>query len=764
MNNSKGQVTIFVILGLILIIGVSLYFYLTNKTTTPNTTIPQLTGDFSQVQSFVEGCVDQVGRAGIIELGRHGGYIDPLNTTYTLAVLPDGLTYNQYDQSESDMAFLNWRDATTGIPYWYYAKSTDNGVCWHCGVSTLTPTVDSMQLQLGLYVDNNLQSCLQNFSTFKAQGFDIESITNSTTTVALTNNDVDFYTNYTLQITYNDNTKYIEAFYKEVNIPLLQYYTIAMNITSNEAQNEYLDVYTLYLLGQYTGLDSNKLPPLSAYANGYDSVFWSKTNTRILFQSLLNSYTQYFRITGTKNDLNIVSNEPIESNMYTLMKLPMFSTSDINRLDLKDKEIDHIYANSPIYLNIRPSDGDLISPFVNTNPSDYSAILSSISPDQEYNFFYDISYPVIVDISDSRPGNEYQFIIALQANVKENKLLSDWLSGYGTIPWKNDYVSVYNNVPNGTTIIDSTTGDTQEYNQSNSKILPDYFCDKIQRVSGNVTLNTYDSITRKPLSQVIVTYGCGSYTSCNLGTTTYMPLTQESSFNGQMPLCSNGYVQLKKDGYLTKTVPLSTAYNQKQNLGLIGLEPEIAKTVTIDKYMVIENGTKFQINNSTNLSNNDSVIIILNKIQLNNFDTPWTQTLILGRDGTNTTTINLVPGYYTIDAQLLDYNGVFIPKDCKQVCVDQTIINDVFGGCNKWQKIPDDDINISVAMWGGIEFDVNNTFAVTAAELQTKNALQFHVVRMPDPKCLDDMNLPSQVNVVSVNYKSKLMPQFHIIT
>ena len=441
-NSRRGQITIFVIIGLILIIGIALYFYLMNRTTEQVVNIPRLTGDFGEVQSFTEGCIEQVAKEGIAELGLHGGYIDPLNDTYTSTMFQSSIDYNTFDQSESDMAFLDWRDKTTGVPYWYHARSTDtgSGKCWHCSVDTLTPTISSMQEQLGIYVDSNLGSCLDDYDTFKEQGFDIVSVTNSTTIATITDSKVDFYTNYTVQITRNGETKYLEAFYKEVDTPLMQYYLIAVNITQNEIDTEYLDFYGLYLLGQYSGVDSKKLPPISAYRIGYDPVFWSKMNTKRLYETQLGSYMQFFRIKGSGNDdiaPEVLDAGTIESNMYNAMDLAMFDTKSINALGIKDKDITYTYTGTPIYLNIDPSNGDLVSPLVTQDTSSFSKSLSNINPDQSYEFYYDISYPVLVEISDPRVGHEYTFRIALQANIKDNRILSDWLKGYGTIPWDN---------------------------------------------------------------------------------------------------------------------------------------------------------------------------------------------------------------------------------------------------------------------------------------------------------------------------------------
>jgi len=744
-HNKRGQITLFIILGLVLLIGAALYVYYTNKVQISTTTVPKYTGDAGQVQTFVDNCIEQVGRQGIIELGRHGGYINPLSRAYTLT----SLNYDQTDQSESDMAFLNSNDISTGIPYWYYYKS-DNS-CWHCDVSSLAPTVQLMEAQLGVYVDNNLDQCLDNYNSLKDQGFDISVVQNSTTTASILDSKVDFLTNYTIQIVKDGDTKYIQLFYTEVNIPLLQYYLIATNITQNEINNEYLDVYALYLLGQYNGPESDKLPPLSGYTTGYDSIFWSKTNVRRLYESLLSSYIPFFRIKGAVNDVNVSTKAPIESKMYGGMSLNMFDKNSEIYKKLKYLEISHIYLGQSIYLDVRPSNGDLVSPSVTQDTLPFGKAMLTVDPDQEYNFFYDISYPVVVEIKDTRPNNEYEFMFALQGNVKENKLMSDWLSGLGTIPWNNEYVKLRNDIPNGTVFIDPETGENVSYEPITST--QNFFCDKSQRVSGDIKLKTYDSVTEKSLSDVSITYGCGTYASCYIDATRYNVTVNDSYFVGKLPLCVNGYLELEKDGYLTKRIVLTTEYQQPDYLGSVYLEPITTKNVTVKKYDVSRVGSAgndYSLGQLMNLSINDSVILTFEKITFDPLEEPWSKTLMFGKDAVNVSEVQLVSGAYTVTAQLLDYNGVTIPKDCQRIKVKGR--DDIL--------VPDNDIKIDVAMQGGVTFNESNPFIITTEDLLSNKSLEFYVVRMPNPRCLNDMNEPSLTGYMAKKYRVELTPKF----
>jgi hypothetical protein len=742
VKDKRGQITLFVIIGMLLLIIVGLYLYLTYKDVKPELDVPRLSGDAGAVQEFVEGCIEQIARMGLDELGRHGGYIDPTNIDYTLTTFD----YNTVDQTESDLVFMNKHDETSGIPYWYYSSSSRS--CWHCEISTLSPSIGLMEYQLGLYVNKHLPECLEDFTLFKEQGLIVTSQSDIKTSALIRDSDVVFFTEYNLQVIRDGEISLAEKFYKEVDVPVLQYYAIATRITQSQIDTEYLDFYGLYLLGQHTGMDSNKLPPLSAYRIGYDTIFWSKSNTQRLYESLLSSYTQFFRVSGTSNELDYeLDGGQLELGLYDAMILPMFTDEELSTLELSTKEINHIYAGQRIYLNVRPSNGDLISPFVKEGePGLGGGILESVEPDQNYEFFYDISYPILVEVRDSRPGKEYSFIFALQGNIKENKLMSDWLAGYGTMPWNIDYLTMYNNVPIGTETEDVETGETYIYEAP--QVGKTLFCDAEQRLSGTIRAKTYDSLTGEPLEGVLLTYTCGTYASCGVGKTKYNETLNEVLYSGKMPICLNGYVQFNKQGYISKKIPLTTDYQRSQYLGSIYMDKIYTHTIHMQKYPVTLEGI-YVLGSPTDLTANDTVTMTLRKITIDEWDEPWTQTVILGKDNPNDVTIQLVPGMYIVEANLMDYTGITIPKECQELKVPGKNI-----------KIPDSDIRIDVAMWGGVKFDEQNPFVATSEELMNSESITFNIIRAPNPRCLDDMNVMSVIDYMSRYRRSELYPKF----
>jgi len=184
------------------------------------------------------------------------------------------------------------------------------------------------------------------------------------------------------------------------------------------------------------------------------------------------------------------------------------------------------------------------------------------------------------------------------------------------------------------------------------------------------------------------------------------------------------------------------------------MEPITTKNVSIKKYNVTRLGSGYNLGQPVELSENDSVILTLTKINFDDLDEPFSKTLVFGKNAQENNQVELVSGAYNIDAQFLDYNGVTIPKECQEICIGAII------KCSKTLLIPENDIIINVSMQGGIEFNESNPFIITTDDLVNNNSLEFYVVRMPNPRCLNDMNEPSLTGYMAKKYPSELTPKF----
>ena len=87
-NSRKGQITLFIIIGIVILISTALFFMLKSKITreeiAPGVSmiVEELPSAFLPVQPFIEKCIEKTAKQGLVILGQRGGYIytDKLNS------------------------------------------------------------------------------------------------------------------------------------------------------------------------------------------------------------------------------------------------------------------------------------------------------------------------------------------------------------------------------------------------------------------------------------------------------------------------------------------------------------------------------------------------------------------------------------------------------------------------------------------------------------------------------------------------------------
>ena len=108
----KGQVTIFIILGILLLAIVGLLFYFKTLTITETfetegrpvtVTVPQ---EFIAIQEYTETCLGSIAEQGLKILGQQGGYINP----------EDVGVYSASDPTNSD----GLKVGSLSVPFWHY--------------------------------------------------------------------------------------------------------------------------------------------------------------------------------------------------------------------------------------------------------------------------------------------------------------------------------------------------------------------------------------------------------------------------------------------------------------------------------------------------------------------------------------------------------------------------------------------------------------------------------------------------------------------
>ena len=188
MNSKKGQLTVFVIIGIIILISIFSFIFLKSWLNQKEIEVEEkkaqeINTASSAVKDFVEQCIFSTAKEAILENSWQGGYF----------LLPEHAT----------------QDLFSNLPYHYYLGQD------------LSLNDDFFATELGAYVDNSINFCLQDFKYLNSQGYNV-TFENSSSEVVLTPKGVIVKTAFPLLLSLGEHTKTFDVF--QIDIPAEQFY------------------------------------------------------------------------------------------------------------------------------------------------------------------------------------------------------------------------------------------------------------------------------------------------------------------------------------------------------------------------------------------------------------------------------------------------------------------------------------------------------------------------------------------------------------
>lgn len=349
----RGQVTVFIIVGiLILFLAAGTLFviktYNKEKAQVEQEKLVKVS-DFDSVKLFIEECLKKVSKQGIVHIGFHGGYY-------------------QVPEPADEQIFMR-------IPYYF-----DLG-------QKRFPTKEIISSQFSLYVKDNLQTCLNDFTAFKNQGF--EFFEKEIEVNVLLGKNVIFEMNYPLRVTKEDSVKEFREFSSTIPLNFAEIYSIVEQTILEQEQ------------------DTNFIPL------GFISAS-SQINNYTFEISYLNDDVVAYSYIFEREHIDFANNEPYVFLFANRYNWPELSASNI---------LDYI----PVVENQRCYVGDTCSYNLNiyNDPftfKDYSQLLE-ISPEGQIKFIpreEDVgAHSIIIKLSNGQ-GREklVSFILEIKSLEK----------------------------------------------------------------------------------------------------------------------------------------------------------------------------------------------------------------------------------------------------------------------------------------------------------------------------------------------------------
>lgn len=609
-SGRKAQITVFIIIGVIIVITAGILLLAGQKKAEVKITIEKIPSELEPIRTFTESCIAKLGEDAVVEIGKHGGYIsldDPylLNSQYFI------ITNNP---TESDAVAFS-PGSNFKISYWYYMTSP-NDCSGNCRFSfgkipSLAEGSTSIKAQIERYVNRELPKCLNNYEIFKTEGFTITPTAAVDTDVLITDQ-VILAVDYPLAVE-KQTVSEMQYFNAKVPVNLKKVYDAAMNLALMDAVYNYLERDTINLISGFSDVDRAKLPPISEFRFDFGpSTYWTKTETKNRIEGILTSHIPLVQVENSLNYKKIVTGNDYQDKLYNLMLLPEVS---------KDLSFNFNYLGWPIYFDIN-SEGELIS-----SSSSSTQFKSFNFGMQQYEFYYDVSYPVVVEIRNPNDLNKrgYAFWIALEANIRNNAAFNE---SYVALRQEDAGASL--------------------------------FCNQNQRNSGNITITVTDAKTKAALKDAQVSYGCGE-SACFIGST-----DENGILKAKFPICTGGLISFMKEEYYSPLAPLNTEIDEETSIKA-SMQPYRKLNFTIKKKVLRKNAVGAWIlnNNPLSLSNEEFSSLMVDRVN-SVYDTDFVQAAEFVKNISGVYEISLIPGKYEVTINNILYDAITIPQETRK--------------------------------------------------------------------------------------------------
>lgn len=526
-KNKRGQVTIFIIIGILILFTVAGVLYVTRShigtslVTEEEPYIADVPQEFKPLQAFTENCLSQISKRGLLILGQQGGYIYP-------DIVGEYSTANPTEASGINLE-------PSKVPYWYYNQEPNQGntIVFASLKPKLYAKEDpslSIEAQLARFVNEKLDGCLDDYNAFIPEGFQL-TVGPQETDVKVAENTVHVFLTMNVEASKGESRQTLERFLVKIPLPLKRYYDLADSITQSEQNYSFLEKQGLDLIQVYSDVDAKKLPP--TLGTGYElipTIYWATFQVKEKVQQMLTSNVPLLRLASSNNfyryEYPVSDLSGLYQRTYDTMALPIFGSDNIN--------VNFDYFDWEPYFDVNDQGGTIKPGGISRQEQRFSFSM------QEYNTLYDISYPVLVTIEDKNAfgGEGYRFVFALESNIRNNA------------PAENRQV-----LP-----------------APIAAFSPSSICEKERFNTQLLQTIVVDSFTREPLKEVQIGLSIPQQDNCQMGTT-----DEHGKLESKYPAVYGGILSFTKEGYLTDFYPVDT-YTYKDQPAIIGYATAVMNT------------------------------------------------------------------------------------------------------------------------------------------------------------------------------------------
>ncbi len=404
----RGQLTLFIIIGLILLVSIGIVVYITTqkviKPVEEEVIVPE---DVRPVYEFVQGCANDIAIEGLGLLGLQGGFIQLpgiIDRTPTAYIPID--TFNNFK-----------------IPLWYY-EGEDR-----------TPSIGFMEREISRHINERMKECTGEFEAFKDK-YAIAEVSNITTSTIIGDDQIVLRITWPLDLKAGERTTRISDFVVRMPVRLKQIWELANATMSKENEMAFFENSTIDLMAA----DSDNIP-LDGFTIECGTKRWLMPDIqarleRILYYNIPTTRiknTNFFPFTQDKNVYETLRKD------YASMTKQLEAGKEMTLPKTEAPDDAYQYFHSFYDVGARPTDlkmGFEYQPAwgmqINAQPSQGPVLKSNMGKGagkflrflciNQWHFAYDIIYYVKASIKDDTAfnGQGFTFQFAFPVLINDN--------------------------------------------------------------------------------------------------------------------------------------------------------------------------------------------------------------------------------------------------------------------------------------------------------------------------------------------------------
>lgn len=229
MLNKKGQITIFVILAIVIVIGGISYFAFRDVIS-----VEVIPVSVEPVKIAILDCIESKAEMAISILESSGGYIET----------PEFKPGSRYQPFSSELDFIG-----TSIPYWFYMSAANIP-------KFQVPTIESMEIEIANFLDEEIESCY--LEDFRDDGYLIDAET-PRSSVIISENYIDINVDMEVLVSRDNEAGILKEHEMRLDTNLGYLFNEAKSIYDEEQRTFFLENYTIDVLRLYAPVDGVEL-------------------------------------------------------------------------------------------------------------------------------------------------------------------------------------------------------------------------------------------------------------------------------------------------------------------------------------------------------------------------------------------------------------------------------------------------------------------------------------------------------------------------